>query len=65
MARSLPCRGESTTTECGVNYQLLAATIYVDDVQLLFSGSPYNLEQLKIYTETSLNTMKEWYSENG
>ena len=40
-------------------------TIYADDVQLLFSGSPNNLEQLKIYAETSLNTMKEWYSENG
>ena len=39
--------------------------IYADDVQLLFSGSPNNLEQLKIYAETSLNTMKEWYSENG
>ena len=31
----------------------------------MFSGSPNNLEQLKIYAETSLNTMKEWYSENG
>ena len=40
-------------------------TIYADDVQLLFSGSPNNLEQLKIYAETSLNTIKEWYSENG
>ena len=40
-------------------------TIYADDVQLLFSGSPNNLEQLKICTETSLNTVKEWYSENG
>ena len=40
-------------------------TIYADDVQLLFSGSPNNLEQLEIYAETSLNTMKEWYSENG
>ena len=28
-------------------------------------GSPKNLEQLKIYEETSLNTMEEWYSENG
>ena len=34
-------------------------------MQLLFSGSPNNLEQLKIHAETSLNTMKEWYSENG
>ena len=42
-----------------------STTIYADDVQLLFSGSPNNLEQLKIYAETSLNTMKEWYSENG
>ena len=24
-----------------------------------------NLEQLKIFAETSLKTMKEWYSENG
>ena len=31
----------------------------------MFSGSPNNLEQLKIYPETSLNTTKEWYSENG
>ena len=42
-----------------------STTIYADDVQLLFSGSPNNLEQLKIYAETSLNTLKEWYSENG
>ena len=41
-----------------------STTIYAEDVQLLFSGSPNNLEQLKIYAETSLNTMKEWYSEN-
>ena len=40
-------------------------TIYADDVQLLFGGTPNNLEQLKIYAETSLKTMKEWYSENG
>ena len=40
-------------------------TIYADDVQLLFSGTPNNLEQLKIYVETSLKTTKEWYSENG
>ena len=31
----------------------------------MFSGSPNNLDQLKIYAETSLNTMKEWYCENG
>ena len=42
-----------------------STTIYADDVQLLFSGSPNNLEQLKTYAETSLNTMKECYSENG
>ena len=42
-----------------------STTIYADDVQLLFSGTPNNLEQLKIYAETSLKTMKEWYSENG
>ena len=42
-----------------------STTIYADDVQLLFSGTPNNLEQLKINAETSLNTMKEWYSENG
>ena len=42
-----------------------STTIYADDVQLLFSGSPNNLEEIKIYAETSLNTMKEWYSENG
>ena len=34
-------------------------TIYADDVQLLFSGTPNNLEQLKIYAETSPKTMKE------
>ena len=33
--------------------------------RLLFSGIPNNLEQLKIYGEKSLKTMKEWYSENG
>ena len=42
-----------------------STTIYADDVQLLFSGSPNNLEKLKIYAETSLNIMKEYYSENG
>ena len=42
-----------------------STTIYVDDVQLLFSGTPNNLEQLKIYAETNLKTMKELYSENG
>ena len=42
-----------------------STSIYADDVQLLFSGSPNNLEQLKIYAETSLKTTKEWYSENG
>ena len=42
-----------------------STTIYADDVQLLFSVSPNNLEQLKIYAETKLNTMKEWYSKNG
>ena len=40
-------------------------TIYSDNVQLLFSGTLNNLEQLKIYAETSLKTMKERYSENG
>ena len=36
-----------------------------DDVQLLFSCTPNNLEQLKAHAETSLKTMKEWYSLNG
>ena len=43
----------------------VSTTIYADDVQLLFSGTPNNLELLKIYAETSIKTMKEWYSENG
>ena len=34
-----------------------STTIYADDVQLLFSGTPNNLEQLKIYAETGLKTM--------
>ena len=42
-----------------------STTIYADDVQLLFSGTPNNLLQLKIYAETSLKSMKEWYSETG
>ena len=42
-----------------------STTIYADNVQLLFSGTHNNLEQLKIYAETRLKTMKEWYSENG
>ena len=42
-----------------------STTIYADNVQLLFSGSLNNLEQLKIYAETGIKTMKEWYSENG
>ena len=44
------------------NYQklpLYGTTIYADDVQLLFSVIPNNLEPLKIYAETSLKTMKE------
>ena len=40
-------------------------TIYADDVQLLFSGTPNNLELSKLYAETNLKTMKEWYSQNG
>ena len=46
-------------------YITTSTTIYADDFQLLFSGTPNNLEQLKIYAETILKTMKEWYSENG
>ena len=42
-----------------------STAIYADDVQLLFSGTPNNLDQVKIYEETSLQTIKEWYSENG
>ena len=42
-----------------------STTIYANDVELLFGGTPNNLEQLKIYAETSLKTMKEWHSENG
>ena len=30
-----------------------STAIYADDVQLLFSGTPNNLEQLKIYAETT------------
>ena len=33
-------------------------TIYADEVQHLFRSAPNNLEQLKIYAETSLKTMK-------
>ena len=50
-----------------INYQKLQ--LVQPFMQTMFnscsSGSPNNLQQLKIYTETSLNTMKEWYSENG
>ena len=42
-----------------------STTIYADDVQLLFSGTLNSLEQFKIFAETSLKTMKEWYSEDG
>ena len=42
-----------------------STTIYADDVQLLISGTPNNLELLKIYAERSPKTMKELYSENG
>ena len=42
-----------------------STTIYADDVQLQFSGTPNNLEQLKIYADTSQKTMKEQNSENG
>ena len=31
----------------------------------LLSGTPNNHEHLKLFAETSLKTMKEWYSENG
>ena len=43
----------------------MSTTIYAGDVQLLFSGTPNNLEQLKIYAETSLKTMKELNSEKS
>ena len=39
--------------------------IYIHDVQLLFSGTPNNLQQLKICAETSQKAIKVWYSENG
>ena len=39
--------------------------IYADDVQLMFSVAPNNIEQLKIYAETSLKTTKEWYREKN
>ena len=39
-----------------------STNIYANDVQLLLSGTSNNLEKLKIYAETSLKTMKEWYS---
>ena len=42
-----------------------STTIYTNDVQLLFSGTPNNLEQLKIYAEKSPKTMQEWCSKNG
>ena len=45
--------------------QITTSSDDADDIQLLFGGSPFNLEQLKIYAETSQNTMKEWYSESG
>ena len=43
----------------------ITTIIYADDVQLLYSGAPNNLEPLKIHAETSLKTMQEWYSKNG
>ena len=42
-----------------------STTIYADDIQLLFSCTPNNLEQLKISAETSIKTIKELYTENG
>ena len=42
-----------------------STSIYVDDIQLLFSGVPNNPEHLKAHAETSLKTMKNWYSKNG
>ena len=34
-----------------------STAIYADDVQLLFSGTPNNLEQLKAHAKRSLNTI--------
>ena len=34
-----------------------STTIYANDVQLLFGGTPNNLQQLKIYAETFQITM--------
>ena len=45
--------------------KLQRTTIYKGDVKLLFSGTTNNLEQLKIYAETSLKRTKEWYCETG
>ena len=33
-------------------------TIYADDVQLFFSGTPNNLEQLKIYADKPKNNKR-------
>ena len=39
-----------------------SVTIYANNVQRLFGGTPNNLEQLKVHAETSLKTMKDWYT---
>ena len=57
---------------CNQNHILMQSKSYfdainlgADDVQLLFSGKPNNLEQLKIYAETSVKQWKNGDSENG
>ncbi len=40
-------------------------TIYADDVQLLFSKSPKDMDQMKIEAETALTNIKQWYGRNG
>ena len=49
----------------GESWYIIITTIYADDIQLLSSGTPNNLEQLKIYAQTRLKTMQEWHSKNG
>ena len=44
---------------------ITTTTAIHEDVQLLFSGTPNNPVQLKIYAETSRKKIQEWYSTNG
>jgi len=40
-------------------------TMYADDTQLLYTGSPQSIDTIRTLAETDLRTLQHWYSANG